>query len=84
MFGDIFVPDHVCSLFSRSQSLCVFDKKGLIDCSLLHKEGINLTHLSLVPLLWDIGKQYSPRCDDAEQGVPSGAILFAHRNFIAK
>ena len=27
--------------------------------------------------LWDIGKQYSPRCDAAERGVPSGAILFA-------
>ena len=26
---------------------------------------------------WDIGKQNSPRCDAAERGVPSGAILFA-------
>ena len=34
--------------------------------------GFVLTHLSLVSLLWDIGKQNSPRCD-----VPSGAILFA-------
>ena len=25
----------------------------------------NLTHISLVSLLWDIGKQYSPRCDAA-------------------
>ena len=33
--------------------------------------------LSLVSLLWDIGKQNSPRCDAAERGVPSGAILFA-------
>ena len=38
-----------------------------------------LTHLSLASLLWDIGKQYSPRCDAAERGVPSGAILFAQR-----
>ena len=30
--------------------------------------------------LWDIGKQYSPRCDAAERGVPSGTILFAQRN----
>ena len=28
-------------------------------------------------LLWDIGKQNGPRCDAAEYGVPSGAILFA-------
>ena len=31
-----------------------------------------------------IGKQHSPRCDAAERGVPSGAILFAWRNFIEK
>ena len=43
-----------------------------------------LTHLSLVVILWDIGKQHSPRCDAAERGVPSGAILFAQRNFIEK
>ena len=36
-----------------------------------------LTHLSLASLLWDIGKHNSPRCDAAERGVPSGAILFA-------
>ena len=40
-----------------------------------------LTHLSRASLLWDIGKQHSPRCDAAESGVPSGAILFALRNF---
>ena len=44
----------------------------------------SLTHLSLASFLWDIGKQYSPRCDAAERGVPSGAILFAYRNFIEK
>ena len=38
----------------------------------------NLTHLSPSSLLWDIGKQNSPRCDAAERGVPSGAILFAY------
>ena len=36
-----------------------------------------LTNLSLASLLWDIGKQHGPRCDAAECGVPSGAILFA-------
>ena len=41
-------------------------------------------HLSVTSLLWDIGKQYSPRCVAAECGVPSGAILFAQRNFIEK
>ena len=43
-----------------------------------------LTHLSLASLLWDIGKQYSPRCDAAEHGIPSEAILFAYRNCIEK
>ena len=43
-----------------------------------------LTHLSLASLLWDIGKQYSPRCDASECGVLSGAILFAYRNFVEK
>ena len=43
-----------------------------------------LTHLSLASLLWDIGKQNSPRCDATEPGVPSGAILFQQRNFIKK
>ena len=38
---------------------------------------IYLIHLSLASLLWDIGKQNSPRCDAAECGIPSGAFLFA-------
>ena len=42
-----------------------------------HATFLVLTHLSLASLLWDIGKQNSPRCDAAECGVPSGAILFA-------
>ena len=45
---------------------------------------IRLTHLSLASLLWDIGKQYSPRFDAAERDVPSEAILFAKGNFIEK
>ena len=43
-----------------------------------------LTHLSLASLLWDMGKPHSPRCDAAERGVPSGAILFAQKSFIEK
>ena len=31
--------------------------------------------ISLASYLWDISKQYSPRCDAAERGVPSGAAL---------
>ena len=38
----------------------------------------------MTSFLCDIGKQYSPRCDAAERGVPTGAILFAQRNFIEK
>ena len=52
----------------------------LLDISM----DMELTHLRLVSLLWDIGKQHSPRCDAAERGVPSGAILFAWRNFIER
>ena len=39
--------------------------------------GSALTHVNLASFLCDIGKQYSPRCDAAEHGIPSGAILFA-------
>ena len=38
---------------------------------------LNITHLSLATLLWDVGKQNSPRWDAAFCGVTSGAILFA-------
>ena len=43
-----------------------------------------LTHISLASFLWDIGKQYNPRCDAAERGVASEAILFAWRKYIEK
>ena len=42
----------------------------------------NITTFETCHFLWDIGKQNSPRCDAADCGVPSGAILFAYRNFI--
>ena len=41
-----------------------------------------LTRISLASFLWDIGKQNSPRCDAAECGVPSGAILFAYKDLL--
>ena len=44
----------------------------------------SLTHISLASHLWDIGKQFSPRCDGANRGVPSAANLFAQRSFIKK
>ena len=43
-----------------------------------------LTHISLASFLWDIGKQNSPRCDGAEHGVLSGAILFGYMIFMDK
>ena len=45
---------------------------------------VSLTHIhvSLASFLWDIGKQYSPICDAEKCGVPSEAILFAHKKFI--
>ena len=43
-----------------------------------------LTHISLASILYDIGKQNSPRCDAAKSGVPSGAILFPYMMFIEK
>ena len=41
-----------------------------------------LTYISLASFLRDTGKQYSPRCDAAECGIPSGAILFSLEKFI--
>ena len=35
-------------------------------------------------LLWDIGKQNSPRWDTAKRGVPSRAVLFADIIFTEK
>ena len=49
----------------------------ITDCPDMLSFRQDLTHISLASLLWDIGKQNSPRCDAAERGVPSGAILFA-------
>ena len=43
-----------------------------------------ITHISLVSFLWDIGKENKPRCDASKRGIPSGAILFADMSFIKK
>ena len=70
-YDQIFVGNSIVSLIERYKSLSI--------C--FH---LVLTHLSPACLLWDIGKQHSPRCDATERGVPSGAILYAWRNFIEK
>ena len=65
-----------CQYFSSNNIISNFD--------IIFVNVTLLTHLRLVSLLWDIGKQNSPRCDAAFCGVPSGAILFAYRIFIEK
>ena len=61
----------------------LYEHKGLMlgQYNYLYQKYITmryvLSHLRLASFLWDIGKQYSPRCDAAERGVPSGANLFA-------
>ena len=45
---------------------------------------VTVTNISLASFLCVIGKQNSPRCDDAKRGVPSGATLFADMIFIEK
>ena len=65
--------------------LVVYKDNGVIDTE-YDRLTAHIVHvicyLSLASLLWDIGKQNSPRCNAAERGVPSGAILFAQSNFI--
>ena len=51
----------------------------MLGWRLIVSKGLNLTPMSLASFLWDIGKQISP---DVKRSVPSGAILFAYRNFI--
>ena len=65
-----------CLVLSFTASVCI----GILNLNVSISECniyVYLTLLSLVSFLWDIGKQYSPRCDAAERGIPSGAILFA-------
>ena len=82
---------HILNLEIHVQGICL---KKVRQCSALFRLSsfilyLNvattaLTHISMASILWDIGKQYSSRCDAAERGVPSGAILFAQRNLIEK
>ena len=60
----------------------IFTKQ--IVCFLM--QWLNFMRLVAMVLItiWGIGKQHSPRCDVAERGVPSGAIMFAQRNFTEK
>ena len=57
---------------------------NLYSLGLFLKHSRLLTHISQASFLVDIGKQNSPRWDAAKRCVPSGAILFAYRNFIEK
>ena len=68
----------------RKKSTAMKSDWSILKNAKLISNEILLTHLSLTSLLWDIGKQNSPRCEAAERGVPSGAILFAERIFIEK
>ena len=52
-------------------------------CTVTMSQGPNMPNLTCirVSFLWDIGKQNILRFYAAKRGVPSGAILFADRNF---
>ena len=72
----------ICKIHVTLLSIIIFIQSALkLEFMSLDE---TLTHLSLASHLWDIGKHYSHRCDAAERGIPSGAILFAYRNFIKK
>ena len=70
-FDDVKLKPTKRETFSRRSSSLDF-----LACLSLPRLPL-LTNLSLTSLLWDIGKQNSPRCDAAELGVPSEAFLFA-------
>ena len=54
-----------CALKEKSEEF-----KDIIKIGRTHTQ-VCFTHI------WDIGKQYSPRCYHAERNIPSMAILFA-------
>ena len=74
------------SLYLSSKSIALSGEKiqGSLQWGKYIKGYNYLTCISLASFLWDIGKQYNPRCDAAFCGVPSGAILYAQRNFVEK
>ena len=57
--------------------------KCLLYVTKITKPGRNvfLTYISLVSLLWDLGKQWRPRSDAAQHGIWSGSTLFPWRIF---
>ena len=60
-----------------------FTEDSIIENRTVEKFEITLlTQLSLASFLWDIGKQYSHRCDASQWGIPSMAILLDKRIFI--
>ena len=61
---------------SSSRARCPATALMLNACNVYLKM-MQINTFKLLSYFWDIGKQYSPRCDAAECGVPSGAILFA-------
>ena len=75
--------------FTREQNGHNFERFSIYECAVDNFIFLLLTHLSLASLLWDIGKQYSPRCDAAERGVPCSAashlgLFCLHRQISSK
>ena len=93
IYGKLFPDMYMNTTVLYRFYLCLLNKVALVDldnqCDPKHtcrKQTYLkiLTLISLPSFLWDIGKQYSPRCDATECHVPSGAILFAYKIFIEK
>ena len=72
-----FMP-NVLKVFLENGQTKSFKYDNKTTVKVLHQQSF------LASFLWDIDKHHSPRCDVAESGVPSGAILFAKRNFFEK
>ena len=63
---------------AATRDSCVMKKNlSILICQQLAALCVQVEVRAIHVVLWDIGKQNSPRCDAAERGVPSGAILFA-------
>ena len=76
--------DQLCSYRTAGLHLCFCLCKNLVFPlkDILLKHTIN-SYKHGVLFMGHIGKQHSPRCDAAECGVPSGAILL-HRKISSK
>ena len=64
-------------LYTLLNTTLLDDKNWDMSVRMVTIDHPDLTHISLASFLWDIGKEYSPKWDAAERGVPSVAILFA-------